>query len=87
MSDLRVKMIEEMKLRRFAPRTQQAYTSAVAGLAKFYNQTPDKITTKQIKAYLLYLLDKRQFPLRQGEAARLHLRPCCHIRPSGQGDR
>jgi integrase/recombinase XerD len=60
MTDLRVKMIEEMKLHRFSPKTQQAYTAAVAGLANFYNQTPDKISTGQIKTYLLYLLDKRK---------------------------
>lgn len=60
MSELRVKMIEEMKLHRFSPRTQIAYTAAVAGLATFYNQTPDKLSTGQVKTYLLHLLDKRK---------------------------
>ena len=60
MTELRVKMIEEMKLHRFSPRTQQAYSAAVAGLAHFYNLSPDKITPKQIKTYLLHLLDKRK---------------------------
>ena len=60
MTDLRVKMIEEMKLHRFAPNTQKTYTAAVAGLAKFYNRAPDKINTEQIKVYLLHLLDDRK---------------------------
>jgi integrase/recombinase XerD len=32
----------------------------VAGLANFYNLSPDKITTGQVKTYLLHLLDKRK---------------------------
>jgi integrase/recombinase XerD len=60
MTELRVKMIEEMKLHRFSSRTQIAYTAAVAGLANFYNLSPDKITTGQVKTYLLHLLDKRK---------------------------
>ena len=60
MTDLRVKMIEEMKLHRFSPRTQTAYTAAVAGVANFYNLSPDKLSTGQIKTYLLHLLDKRK---------------------------
>lgn len=35
------KMINDMNLRRFPPKTQEAYTAAVAGLARFYNQSPD----------------------------------------------
>ena len=60
MTPLRVRMIEEMKLQRFSLKTQQAYTAAVAGLAHFYNQTPDTITTGQIKTYILHLLEKRK---------------------------
>ena len=43
MKPLRQKMIDDMKLRRFAPNTQEAYVSAVAGLAKYYKQSPDLI--------------------------------------------
>ncbi|MGA1841452.1 MAG: phage integrase N-terminal SAM-like domain-containing protein [bacterium] len=43
MTPLRAKMIDEMKLRRFAPNTQEAYVSAVEGLARFYNQPPDRL--------------------------------------------
>ena len=42
MTPLRAKMIDEMKLRRFAPNTQEAYISAVEGLARF-RTTPWKI--------------------------------------------
>jgi hypothetical protein len=35
MTPLRAKMIRDMELQRLAPRTQEAYIAAVAGLAKF----------------------------------------------------
>ncbi len=59
MKPLRQKMIEDMKLRRFAPSTQEAYVSAVAGLAKYYNQSPDLLDKEKIRSYLLYLMDER----------------------------
>ena len=36
MGALRTKMIEEMKLRNFSPRTQQSYLGAMVGLVKHY---------------------------------------------------
>lgn len=60
MKPLRQKMINDMKLRRFAQKTQDAYVSAVAGLAKYYNQSPDLLDKEKIQAYLLYLMDERR---------------------------
>jgi integrase/recombinase XerD len=60
MTELRQKMIEEMTLRGFSPRTQEAYLSAVTGLAKHYKQSPDKITKGMIRDYLLYLIQERK---------------------------
>ena len=60
MKPLRQKMINDMKLRRFAPKTQEAYVSAVAGLAKHYNQSPDLLDKEKIQAYLLHLMDERR---------------------------
>ena len=39
MGALRTKMIEEMKLRSFSPRTQESYLGAVIGLVKQYRQS------------------------------------------------
>lgn len=61
MKPLRQKMINDMKLRRFALSTQEAYVSAVAGLAKYYNQSPDLLDKEKIQAYLLHLMDERHF--------------------------
>ena len=60
MKPLRKKMIDDMKLRRLAQKTQDLYVSAVAGLAKHYNQSPDLLDKDKIQAYLLYLMEERQ---------------------------
>lgn len=59
MKPLRQKMINDMKLRRFADSTQELYVSAVADLAKHYNQSPDLLDKEQIQKYLLYLMEER----------------------------
>lgn len=58
MGVLREKMIDEMKLRNFASRTQNSYVAAMVGLAKHYRQFPDQLTQEQIRAYLLHLQER-----------------------------
>lgn len=59
MTELRKKMIRTMELKNLSHHTQRAYLAAVTGIAKFYNQSPDKMTQEKIEDYLLYLkLDK-----------------------------
>jgi integrase/recombinase XerD len=60
MKPLRAKMIRQMQLERLAPRTQDAYVEAVAGLAKFYWGSPDRLTPEQIRDSLHHLLVERQ---------------------------
>jgi site-specific recombinase XerD len=60
MTPLRQKMINEMTLRRFAPKTQEAYVAAVAGLARYYKQSPEKIDKEMIQDYLLHLMRERK---------------------------
>ena len=58
MGALRTKMIEEMRLRNFSPRTEQSYVAAMVGLAKYYRQSPDQLTQEQIRSYLLHLKER-----------------------------
>jgi site-specific recombinase XerD len=60
MTPLRQKMINDMTLRSFSPKTKEAYISAVSGLARFYNQSPETINQEEVQAYLLYLIDDRK---------------------------
>ena len=55
MSPLQKKMIKAMELRNLAKGTQDYYLLAVKGIARFYNQPPDTITSEMIEDYLLYL--------------------------------
>ena len=58
MGALRTKMIDEMRLRNFSPRTEQSYVSAMVGLVKYYRQSPDQLTQEQIRSYLLHLKER-----------------------------
>ena len=59
MTELRQRMIRAMELKNLSHHTQRAYLAAVTRIAKFYNQSPDKMTQEKIEDYLLYLkLDK-----------------------------
>ena len=62
MGALRTKMIEEMKLRNFSPRTEQSYVSAMVGLVKHYRHPPDQLTQEQIRSYLLHLKERGLAP-------------------------
>lgn len=55
MTKLRERMIHEMVLRGLAPNTQRAYLQAVSQLARHYGRSPDRISKREIKAYLLHL--------------------------------
>jgi integrase/recombinase XerD len=60
MSELRTRMIRDMALRGFAPRTHKAYIAAIVRLAKHYRRSPDQITNEEVQAYLAHLLQERK---------------------------
>ena len=52
-----------MELKNLSHHTQRVYLTAVTGIARFYNQSPDKMTKEKIEDYLLYLKnDKSNAP-------------------------
>jgi len=53
-------MIEEMKLRNFAPTTEKAYLYAVTKLTQYYKRPPDQLDKEEIRSYLLYLTTERK---------------------------
>jgi site-specific recombinase XerD len=59
MSELRQRMIDQMTLRGFSPRTHESYLEAVTGLARYYKQSPDQLSAEQVRQYLLYLERER----------------------------
>ncbi|HSF34219.1 MAG TPA: site-specific integrase [Candidatus Tectomicrobia bacterium] len=69
MTPLRAKMLRDMPLQRLAPKTQQAYVTAVAGLAKCYQCAPDRLRPEQIRTYLHHLLVERCLAWSSGNQA------------------
>jgi site-specific recombinase XerD len=53
-------MIDAMQLRGLAARTQQAYVTAVVGLARHYGCSPEKLDGSQVQQYLLHLARERR---------------------------
>lgn len=60
MGALRTRMERDMVLRGLAERTRASYLAAVAGLARYAGQRPDRLTDREVQAYLLYLIAERK---------------------------
>jgi site-specific recombinase XerD len=60
MTPLRQRFIEDMQLHGLAPTTQRSYIHYVAGFAKFYNTSPERLDLEAIRQYELYLLNERK---------------------------
>ena len=60
MTPLRQQMIEDMQLRGFAKRTQEAYVRAADGLAAYYHKSPAEVSEGELRQYLLYLKNEKQ---------------------------
>lgn len=54
MTVLRKRMIEDMQLRGFSERTQEAYVRAVRQLAEHYHKSPDQINEEELRKYFLH---------------------------------
>lgn len=62
-SPLRQRMIEDMRLRKLAPKTQQHYVRAVRRFAEFLKRSPDTASTEDLRRYQLYLVDQGTSPV------------------------
>ena len=59
MTPLRQRMIEDMRLRNFAPRTIQVYVERVATFAKHFGKSPERLGAADVRAYLLFLVQEK----------------------------
>ena len=60
MTYLRQRMIEDMQLRGFSPKTQEAYLSQVRQLVERCNKSPEKIMEEDLRDYFLYLKNEKR---------------------------
>lgn len=62
MTELRQRMIADMKLHGLAPGTQKVYLKAVQRLAAHYLRSPEQLSEDQLREYFTYLVDEKQVP-------------------------
>ena len=55
MSPLRRRMIEDMTIRQFAPKTQSSYIRAVRNFTVFLGRSPDQASAEDLRRYQLHL--------------------------------
>jgi len=60
MGELRDRMVRDMEVRNFSPRTIEAYVPWVRDLAKHYMRGPDQLTHDEVQNYLLQLHSERK---------------------------
>ena len=56
-SPLRQRMIEDMRMRKFSPKTQSHYICAVRQFAGYLGRSPDTATVEELRGYQLHLAD------------------------------
>jgi site-specific recombinase XerD len=60
---LRQRMLDDMRMRRLEPRTQEAYVRAVRKLAAYLKRSPDTATVEDLRNFQLHLVDTGTSPI------------------------
>lgn len=61
MGQLCDRMIQDLQLAGLSERTVEAYVRSVRHLTRHFMQSPDSLSEDQVREYLLYLKNKKQF--------------------------
>jgi integrase/recombinase XerD len=62
-SPLRQRMIEDMRMRKLAPKTQTTYIRAVRKLSDFLGHSPDRATDEDLRRFQLNMVDTGASPI------------------------
>jgi integrase/recombinase XerD len=69
MTALRQRMLQDLRIRNYAPTTVSSYIRSVAEFAQHFNKPPDQPGSEEIRSWQLFLLNEK----RQA----LHVHPGC----------
>lgn len=60
MTPLRQRMLEDLRVRNYSPRTQAIYIQHVARFAGHFGRSPDQLGKEEIRSYLVQLVEARR---------------------------
>ncbi len=60
MTRLRARMLEDLRVRNYSPKTQRIYVAKVAAFAAHFGRSPAGLGKEEIRTYLLHLRDERK---------------------------
>ncbi len=60
MTPLRQRMLDELQRRNYSPETFRGYIQAVKQFADYFDKSPDKLGTEEVRRFQLYLLKEKK---------------------------
>lgn len=57
---LRTRLIEELRIRNYSPRTEKIYVRCAALFAKYFGRSPAKLNEEHVRKYQHYLVEKKK---------------------------
>ena len=60
MTELRQRMIEELRLRNYSPNTIDAYIRCVAKFAQHFGLSPERLGPEHVRQYQLFLVQRKK---------------------------
>lgn len=63
MTSLRQRMLEDLRIRNYAPTTVECYIRSVSEFAKYFNKPPDQLGPEEIRSWQLFLINEKRVKL------------------------
>jgi integrase/recombinase XerD len=60
MTELRRRMLEELRLRNYSPNTIEVYLRGVANFAHHFRVSPDRLGPEHVREYQLFLVERKK---------------------------